>query len=222
MTFGLIVSGEEGRVQIDSTYKNYSLIEEGIATASAGSTTPTLKPPEGYSFQDCLIFVRLLADGDSLTMYNLLPTAAIIRGYVNRYSTSISYGYRIYAPVEPDTTSNDFGMQVWSDGGQLVYDSRRETLAIDHFETVNISVGFSPLALSAAGQTAWVCISPMNIIIGYRREDTNYGKQYIAYQPGFSRTGGVLQLVSHRREIYTGEPVQITGSTPLSVLVGYR
>lgn len=211
--------GTHGSVQVDSSYKTYALVQEGSAFAYQVNSPNTLSPPAGFAFSDCLIFIRIPTDGDSLTLYSLSANSATIRGYRNNYATAVPYDYRIYAPVEAEETSGDFGMVIYGEAGEEVFDSRRKTLSFDFFQTVNMGMSFTPMSLSEQGEPAWACISPTNIIVGYSKEGST---QYAAYQPGFKREGGVLKLVAHRRELFGGQPPPHPGTVMVNVLAGHR
>lgn len=139
--YGLLVKNSSGAIQIDSTYKNYSLYEHG-----EGVTTVQDTPASYYivdvTFANATSYQPLIALKPSSTRFcgllNFLTSGSNYTGFrlVSESNYAATVDWMAFVPNET-ISSNTYGMRVYNDSGVLVFDSGYTPMVILDVDTCN-------------------------------------------------------------------------------------
>lgn len=202
MTFGLRVASSSGYDQIDSKFAAYYLQAEGVTNSgtwlSNGSWSKLFTLPEGLTFDDCLLFVRLPGDGLDMSVYEFTQKTAYVRIAQGGPYVDMNYEYRVYGPTSRRTMgSEEFGLRVHGADSQLLFDSREKFLRIAHHELMSMHVSYPDKPIGDFGLDAWVCLNGMVRVTGHIRiMGSNMWRNMCA---GFGSRGGRLYLINTHR-----------------------
>jgi len=139
MAYGLRVKNDGLGLQIDSLYNNYALYEHGesVTTSLSGGiyqatvtfSTPTSRPPlialKPGSSQHCGIY-KYTKSGSNYTGFVVYSDGA-----------AATFDWQAFAPRQ-DSSGEDYGLRVYDDSGDLVFDSGYNQMKIIDVDTSSI------------------------------------------------------------------------------------
>lgn len=202
MSYGLRTENSSGHVQIDSEYRSYELVAEGLQqTGKMLLNDVALQPPSGYDFDNCLVFVRPVNNNQVIGISSTTKTVMYLGGSVNGVSSNIPYEYRMYGEIYSDRVSDDlYGLEVFDASSKLVFDNRVGILRLSSYITTPHTHASPPMVLEGPGENGWVCINGTGNVTGYTYVSSYNYRMQVA---GFVRINGVMHL-SNITKVITG------------------
>lgn len=146
MSHGLQVYNESGILQIDSLYKNMSLVSSGSVICSGNDVGLTRYADVNITGTNPILALREYNHGISALAYAKSGNVFTFRIYAylyrrsdNAVMTDIPVNYWVFDSV-PNTPTSGHGLHVYNANGQLAYDSNNKYFKILH---ANAPSGFT-------------------------------------------------------------------------------
>ncbi len=146
MSYGLQVVNAGGYVQIDDTYANYSLIQEGTTTTGQVVTVPGILPED-------IVFVRIPV-GPTIGAFTWY--AAPVDGFSMKSQSGydFTFSYRVFRHASVLTPTANSPFQVFNGSGKLVFDAALVQPRIRTYAQFDPTG--SPVTLSSLGVSPWI------------------------------------------------------------------
>lgn len=136
MTYGFKSISSTNFAQIDDSFENFVLVQEGVASGNFYNV------PLVDSIQNVIVMVRL-AYGNT---------------FFTKSTTNPSYEYRVYARQQLNQQNGGHGLIVNNSAGVRIFDSGVKKLNVRAVHYLTLSDGFSQVTYPSVGFRPWVGI----------------------------------------------------------------
>lgn len=165
MAFGFRAINDNNEVQIDGTYTNHLIVESGSYTQPAFSSGTSWKD---VTFSNTYTYPPIIFTRQSyyLSLLSYTKSGSNFTGFRTLSDTG-STGFTVdwYACVPSEATSlENWGMRIWNESSELVFDSGRNYMKIADAVTFTTpsSAGASVTVNTVGGITSpYVCLSAL-------------------------------------------------------------
>jgi len=155
MAYGFKVKNVNNEIQIDGQYRNYCFVEgdNNVTITNGGgvtnywthiSITPSSEPPLILFQPNTNAYVTIDSYSKTGNLYNGFNVVTQHPG-IGVNSTTINW--KKYLPTSEEST-NTYGLRVYNNNNELVYDSGKNYFKIHAVETINIEADDSPVTIT--------------------------------------------------------------------------
>jgi hypothetical protein len=170
MSYGLLVKNTAGAIQIDATYKNYSLYEHGENVITSSSGSPVSYYVATITFANASSYPPLIAIKPSSSNYCGLSyytksgsnyTGFVVHSYFN---TAVTFDWMAFVPNET-ISSSTYGIRVYNDTGVLVFDGGYAPMVILDVDTATPAYNAVQTLTHLSDANAYFIMAPWGIWI---------------------------------------------------------